>query len=401
MTWGGGIDFLSHCIKALSLKSKTQPINLFLLLPEDNLTVRLKNNLRPYRNMVRDILRLKKPIYLKARPLDRKVIINLYKKISNEISIIFYKNTPNGLISCLRQIDADVVLPAITSLGSSFPIPWLGYIYDFQHKYYPQFFTRKECIRRDISFTRVINDAKAVIVNSKAVKNDIHKFYPNKSCRIFNLPFAPFATTCIDDWFDAQDSNLQIKYQLPQNYFIISNQFWMHKSHVTAFEALEKINRLASIVDVEIVCTGKTEDERFPGYFQAIKRKIVDLGVSNKIHFLGYIPKKDQIQIMQNSIAVLQPTLFEGGPGGGSVHNAVTMGVPAIVSDIPVNLEIQEEHVFFFKAGSADDMAKKMIEVLNKKIIRPEKEHLLKKSCARAEILGDTLMESIKFVMAV
>jgi len=187
---------------------------------------------------------------------------------------------------------------------------------------------------------------------------------------------------------------------LPERYFIISNQFWIHKSHITAFEALSKLKSKAGIDNIDIVCTGKTEDYRFPNYFNELKRKIVDLGLADRIHLLGYLAKKDQIHIMRNAIAVLQPTLFEGGPGGGSVYDAVAVGVPAIVSDIQINLEINEDNILFFKAGSADDMAAKMIEVLNWNRVKPDKALLINKGRSRTEILGDKLLEAVSFAIA-
>jgi glycosyltransferase involved in cell wall biosynthesis len=84
------------------------------------------------------------------------------------------------------------------------------------------------------------------------------------------------------------------------------------------------------------------------------------LNIKNNILILGYIPKNDQLAVLKNCIAVIQPTLFEGGPGGGAVYEAVGYGIPSIVSDISVNREINDETVIFFKAGSPDDLAEKM-----------------------------------------
>ena len=393
--WGGGIDFLRLCANALALKSQTYPVKIFLLLPEgSNLKTILKNTLRPFRDIARAVL-FEKPFYPRPKPFDKSSIVDSFRNINGEMQIVFYKNTHKGLISCLREIKADVLLPVETSLGVSFPIPWVGYIPDFQHRYYPQFFTNEVCMNRDYKFALLLKEAKVIIVNSKAVKEDTYKFFSEHDCYIQNLPFAPVP---IESWFDKSD--IKMRYNLPKRYFIISNQFWIHKSHITAFEALSKFKGKAGIDDIDIVCTGKTEDYRFPNYFNELKRKIVDLGIADKIHFLDYIPKKDQIQIMRNAIAVLQPTLFEGGPGGGSVYDAVAVGVPAIVSDIHINLEVNEDNILFFKAGSADDMASKMLEILNWNWVQSDKTLLINKGQARTEMLSDNLLEVISFVTA-
>jgi glycosyltransferase involved in cell wall biosynthesis len=162
---------------------------------------------------------------------------------------------------------------------------------------------------------------------------------------------------------------------LPKKYFLISNQLWVHKDHKTAFKALWLLRR-QEYTDIHIICTGQTYDFRFPSYYQEVQDYIIELGLETHIHFLGFIPKIEQIAILQKSIAIIQPTLFEGGPGGGAAYDAVAYGVPAIVSDIPVNTEIQYPLVVFFKVGNAEDLCQKMISQLNNPLARPSLEEL-------------------------
>ena len=155
--------------------------------------------------------------------------------------------------------------------------------------------------------------------------------------------------------------------------------------------------------DYEILCSGNTYDYRHPQYFDELKSEIEMLGISEKIKFLGYIPKLDQIEIMRNSIAVIQPTWFEGGPGGGAVYDAVAIGVSAIVSDIDVNKEIDSEYVEFFKVKSSEDLTKKMIKHINNyeaKLNEIRKsDYLLKAGECRLNLVGERLMEAINSVI--
>jgi glycosyltransferase involved in cell wall biosynthesis len=246
-------------------------------------------------------------------------------------------------------------------------------------------------------FSGLLRDAKAVIVNSQAVKYDIDKYYPEYRCRIFPLPFAPVP---LPGWFDQDPDKYKKKYNLPDRYFMISNQFWIHKSHITAFEALCKFKKIFPASDIHIVCTGETGDYRFPKYFTSLKSRIDELHISDSIRYLGYIPKNDQLQIMRGAIAVLQPTLYEGGPGGGAVYDAVAMGIPSICSDIPVNKEIEGENLYFFRAGSSDDMTEKMLTLLKGSVGRPSREKLMEKGYQRAGRLGNALLEAIEFVVS-
>lgn len=323
--------------------------------------------------------------------------IDYFNNIGGTIEVIKYNDGKLSLVRALRKIKAEIVMPSPVTLGENYPIPWVGYIADLQHKYYPDFFTKDECEARDALIEALLHDAKAIVVNSGAVKDDIDKFYPAHKSKVFALPFAAAPVT---EWFMKENEDVQVRYNLPEKYFMISNQFWMHKLHITAFEALYKMRGSGGGRDVHIVCTGKEEDYRSPGYFNSLKKKIEQLGLENHIKFLGHIPKIDQIHIMQKAIAVLQPTLFEGGPGGGSVYDAISLGVPALLSDIPVNLEIQNErNLFFFKVGSADDLTSKMKYIAENDIKRPTSSQLMTEGIQRTQKLGNTLLDVIGYVL--
>src|SRR5262249_55024043 len=150
----------------------------------------------------------------------------------------------------------------------------------------------------------------------------------------------PFAAAPQPDWFDIDVTRLWSKYNLPPNYFLCSNQFWVHKNHAVVIEALAIAKAEARAHHV--VFTGETYDYRDPGHFQRLMRRVEELGVMQNCHFLGLLPKLDQIGLMRAAVAVIQPTLFEGGPGGGAVYDAVALGKRVVLSDIPINREIEQ-----------------------------------------------------------
>lgn len=396
LNWGGGIDFLRNCTSALLLKGKGDAMRLSLLFPERTTRGKLMDSLYPYKKIFTEIVRFRKPHFYRIKPIARDALMDSLILNNNNLTAVSYRDEQGGLLSCLVGIKADVILPLAETPGASFAYPWLGYIPDLQHKNLPHFFSNEECANRERIFSGLLRDAKAVIVNSHAVKSDIEKFYPEFRCRVFPLPFAPVP---LPGWFDEDPAVYKRKYDLPDRYFIISNQFWVHKSHITAFEALYNLKKIYPSSDVHVVCTGDMRDYRFPKYFEELKIWIDQKNLSKNIHFLGYIPKKDQLQILRGAIALLQPTLFEGGPGGGAVYDAVALGVPSIVSDIPVNKEILGENVFFFQSGSSDDIKEKMLKTLEVDIQRPSKEVLIEQGHQRAEKLGNALCKAIEFVI--
>ena len=329
---------------------------------------------------------------LEANPLpaiSRDELIDTLTGSGFRIEVIDYRDTASGLASAMRRCGAEALFPCANSLGRAFPLPWIGYVPDLQHKRLPYWFSEKERRARDKVFSRILTEAPAVVVNSAAVVKDIEEFYPNQKSRLFALPFCPPAN--LTQFSNSSGSEVRAAYHLPERYFMVSNQFWIHKSHETVFMALRQIRDAGH--DVGLVCTGKTFDYRWPEHFNNLKGIIEKNNLRDYVHILGVVPKRDQLAIMRESLAVVQPTLFEGGPGGGAVYDAVSINKPSIVSDIPVNREIDIGVVRFFAAGSAEDLAAKMADILVTPPRMPSREETLTRLTMRQQELGSFLLD--------
>ncbi len=75
------------------------------------------------------------------------------------------------------------------------------------------------------------------------------------------------------------------------------------------------------------------------------------------------------------------------------MYDAVSTGTPCIVSDIAVNREIDIGVVRFFAAGSAEDLAAKMIEMMDNPSQMPSKEETFMQLTVRQQELGGLLLD--------
>ena len=64
---------------------------------------------------------------------------------------------------------------------------------------------------------------------------------------------------------------------------------------------------------------------------------------------------------------MIQPSLYEGGPGGFSSYEAICFKKKILLADIKINKEIKYENAFFFKNNSSENLQKKMEMIINKK----------------------------------
>ena len=386
-SWGGGIDFLR--IVASSLRHADPDVELHVLAPMRGPRVRLRD--------LRDWIRTKQGKASMAAQLH--ALPDLERAFSGTGALLHLIDLgPRALARATARLRLDALLPAIAPQASDGP-PWVGYMFDFQHKHLPQFFTPEECAQRDIDFGRMLDSAAAVVVNARDVVRDIDWFYPNRRARVFAMPFSPAPGS---DAFSVDVDDACRRHGVRRPYFIVCNQFWRHKDHGTAFKAFAAIAKRHA--ELSLVCTGATSDYRFPGHFEELMREAERDGVADRIHALGLIPKLDQLALIRGAVALTQPTLFEGGPGGGAVYDAVALGQRAIVSDIPVNTEIDAPEVTFFRTGDAESLAAAMEAAWAADAARPPAPapaELIARGIERRRACGDVLLRAVADVMGV
>lgn len=356
LEWGGGVDFLRIMLNGLNATNVHEQHKLHLVVPQIHLSkfTRIKYHTKRIINAIAG-----KTLWPAILPkaIDNKQVLELFKE-EYKVNIVFIEDGEKELTNFLNTLSNPVLLPCFFPMSPKFPFPWVGYIYDFQHKYYPEFFNDKERRLRDVAFEEMLRKAPAVLVNSKAVKADAIKFFPLAANTLFSLPFCPLYSNNTQSFkFDA------VKIDAP--FFLISNQFWRHKNHGLAFEAMHILKTKFQIQNVRLVCTGTMNDYRFPDYGLALKQKIKELNLENEIILTGYVSKTTQLGYLRKCIALVQPTLFEGGPGGGAVYEALAWDKQVLVSNIPINLEIDNPLCTFFESNNAYSLAEKMKTLLD------------------------------------
>ena len=277
----------------------------------------------------------------KTRHVARDVMIRSF--LGPSAQIVWLPRRTRDLARWVRR-HGDVAGPFWTDgMEWAEHLPWVGTLPDCQHKHLPQFFSAEELARRDGLYRYLLDRAPVVLVWSHDARNDVLRLFGQRRAEVIALPFAAAPRR---EWFAGDPEATRLKYQLPKDYFICSNQFWAHKNHGIILAAL----RLARLEGEPcfVAFTGTPHDDRDPRYFGRLMQKAQDTGVANDFKVLGLLPKLDQISLMRAARAVVQPSLFEGGPGGLSSSDAISVGQRLIVSDIPINREIERyvDHYF-------------------------------------------------------
>lgn len=223
----------------------------------------------------------------------------------------------------------------------------ISWIPDFQHMHLPEFFTPELIRQRNTAMAKLLQISDAVIVSSQDARRDCLRFGTALEGRLHVLQFVSQPDPAV---FGLERNFISGRHAIPARYFYLPNQLWKHKNHLQVFEAVKNLK--ASGLDVNVVCTGSLRDERNPGYIEELRTFIASNRLEENIRLLGLIDYIDVLYLIRYSVAVINPSRFEGW--SSTVEECKSIGKKVIVSDLGVHREQAPAGAVFF---ALDDTA--------------------------------------------
>ncbi len=264
--------------------------------------------------------------------------------------------TDRALAALLSAQHIDLVSHSDT-FGWRFPIPAIPWIPDLQHRRLPEYFSFRERRARDYRMLRALVEGRAVIVSSDAAARDVRAAYGPLARRLEVLRFVSQPRIPMADL--ASLDELRARHRIPGRYFFLPNQFWRHKNHRVVVDALAT---LADGTDPPVVVlTGLGEDYRAPHHYEALMREVRDKRLDRLFVHLGTVPFGDVIALIRHSIAVINPSLFEGW--STSVEECRSLGKRTVLSDIDVHREQDPPGARYFHPDDPRGLALVLEEV--------------------------------------
>ena len=254
----------------------------------------------------------------------------------------------------VRAAGIDVISHSVPP-GPRGSIPSIAWIPDFQHVHLPEFFSRRELRYRDRHFRALADNATLVLVSSHAAAHDLEEFRPAAKAKSRVLPFVVEPPPREDR---AGADEVRRRYGLDGPFFLIANQFWGHKNHLVAIEALALLRERGAAATV--ATTGDGRDYRAPDVYDTALARAEELGVAGDFRVLGRVDYTDVAGLMEASTALVNPSLFEGWNTG--VEEAKSLGVRVVASDIPVHREQDPPGALYFDPHDPEALADAMEE---------------------------------------
>jgi glycosyltransferase involved in cell wall biosynthesis len=267
----------------------------------------------------------------------------------------------------LRQARIDTMFVSWGEFEAPVSVPLLGWIHDFQHAHLPDLFSAKELRQRDERFDRLAAASARVVLSSEDARGDFDRLLPAHAPKARVMHFVAQVPSAV---YERDPAWICDEYHLPRRFVYLPNQFWIHKGHRVVVEALAIARQRDPAITV--VCTGNTNDHREPFYFGELLAEVARRGVHDNFVILGWVPQAHIFPLARQSLAVLQPSSFEGW--STTVEETKSLGKAMLLSDIPVHREQDPPGARFFDPNDADALARALVETFESRSPGPDHE---------------------------
>ena len=181
---------------------------------------------------------------------------------------------------------------------------------------------------------RIVNRDYSIIKNAI----DLEKFYPNK---------------------DKKEDKLFLTNDLDKVLIGHVGRFEKQKNHEFLIDIFFEFNKIVPNSELFLIGGGALGDE---GTKTMIEKKVFNLGLTNKVKFLGV--RNDVDKIMKALDLFVFPSLYEGLPL--TLVEAESTGVSCIVSDtITKEIDLGLKNFKFANINDIEDWIKKMLQLLS------------------------------------
>jgi glycosyltransferase involved in cell wall biosynthesis len=264
-----------------------------------------------------------------------------------------------GALACdwplgrVLERDGIAVMSHSGHLGRFSGVRSIAWVPDLQHRRLPELFGRAMWLWRDAKYRAMGHFADHLLVGSRFGERELLDLWPRARGKTSVLRFV---VTPPPPEALPEPGELRERYRLPERYLYLPNQFWVHKNHLLVVEALRRLRE--RVPELHVVATGVPHDRRRPEHFRELMEQVAATGLSSRFRVLGVVPYEHVTALSRDSVAQLNPSLFEGW--STTVEEAKSLGKRILLSRIPVHLEQDPPGATFFDPHDPEELAAAM-----------------------------------------
>ena len=330
----GGINYLKNLFYALTQDQKKE-LDIYLFVSSD-IEKEYIDLFLPYVTIVKtNLLKRGNPLWFVDKVLG---------KVFNYTPLV---------INLLKRYRIDVVSHSdFSSRFHSFGI--VNWIPDFQWLHYPELWDSKAIGYLTGQTQKVLQCSSVVVVSSHDAKKDLLTFKDATEDKIKVLQFVSQPNHKKEVSTVELRKSIEEKYGFEGSFFYLPNQFWKHKNHLVALKAIGVMKKKG--LNPLLITTGLMHDFRNKNeHIDNLLNYVKEHQLEDNIKFLGLIPYQHVLYLMENCLAVINPSLFEGW--SSTVEEAKSIGKLTILSDISVHKEQNPANALYFNPADEQELA--------------------------------------------
>jgi glycosyltransferase involved in cell wall biosynthesis len=209
-------------------------------------------------------------------------------------------------------------------------------VHDLQYKSHPQYFTPQKRLWLDWNLHRISRSAADVVFISRSTQQDFERHFAR--CERAAVIFNPVDAGAAAD--RAASASVP-----GERYLIAAYHYYPHKNFGGILALFERMKREGLVDYLDITGNGAAEVERMVASMAPACRSCV--------RHRGLVSREELMRLYRGATAFISLSTFEGF--NLSAAEAATLGVPLLLSDIPVHRELFAGYGFLVQ-GEAFDM---------------------------------------------
>jgi glycosyltransferase involved in cell wall biosynthesis len=238
----------------------------------------------------------------------------------------------------------------LTELPSIYQ-PW-----DLQHLHYPNFFSKDEFARRELQYRAFCEQASCVCVQAEWTKQDVMHHFGLAKEKLEVIPWGP-VFDAYQDPSEEECRNAVAKYKLPSHFFFYPAVTWPHKNHEIILRALH-ILKNENVAVPHVYFTGASTP-----YRSTLEELADELGVSEDVHYLGFVTPTELQAIFKVATAMIFPSRFEGF--GLPILEAFYARLPVLSSNASTLPDVAGDGALYFNPDSPMELSGLMKDILD------------------------------------
>jgi glycosyltransferase involved in cell wall biosynthesis len=204
------------------------------------------------------------------------------------------------------------------------PCPLVISIMDLAFLRFPDQFRKKDLYTLINWTKRSVEQASHILTISEFTKKEIIHFYHYPEKRI-TVTYPGIEISNLKSQMSKLNLKTKIfkKYNIKNKYLLYIGTLQPRKNLVRLIEVLNIL--ISQYPNIQLVIVGKKG-----WFYEEIFNKVKELDLEDKVLFTGFLPEEEKTVFLQNALALVLPSLYEGF--GIPVLEAMQQGCPAVVS---------------------------------------------------------------------